>query len=470
MFHREASPESKSKIKNIRHAIYWLDNPLRPEATESFRGVRQADLVIIGAGFTGLWAALEAQIEHPEWSICVLEGHRVAAGASGRNGGFVSASLTHGISNGLTRWPYEIEKLVTLGIQNLNEMEARINEFEIDCDWLRSGELDVAVAPYQYEELKELAEELSRYGFAGTLLSQQEIQDRVSSPLYHGALHDPDVAVVDPARLAWGLAAAAQAMGVSLYENSPVVGLRDHKDIVAVQAREGVINAKRVLLATNAYPPLLKRLKSYVVPVYDYVLMSEQLTPDQRASIKWLNREGIGDSGNQFHYYRMTEDNRILFGGYDAIYHKNSGMSPKYDFDEESFARLAGHFTQTFPQLRDVSFSHGWGGAIDTCSRFSAFWGTAHGGKTAYVAGYTGLGVGASRFGALTCLDLLENRETERTRLSMVKSKPIPFPPEPARSVGIAWTTKALAKADREEGKRNVWLKTLDKLGMGFDS
>jgi glycine/D-amino acid oxidase-like deaminating enzyme len=131
---------------------------------------------------------------------------------------------------------------------------------------------------------------------------------------------------------------------------------------------------------------------------------------------------------------------------------------------------LAEHFFETFPQLAGVRFSHAWGGAIDTCSRFSAFWGTTHHGRTAYALGYTGLGVGASRFGAQVMLDLLDGQSTERTQLEMVRSKPIPFPPEPLRSMGINWTRLALDQADRNEGRRNWWLRTLDRLGLGFDS
>ena len=195
-----------------------------------------------------------------------------------------------------------------------------------------------------------------------------------------------------------------------------------------------------------------------MVPVYDYVLVTEPLTDEQWASLGWSGREGISDAGNQFHYYRPTADGRILWGGYDAIYHSGNGFGPQYDHHRESYERLAEHFLQTFPQLRGIRFSHAWGGAIDTCSRFSAFWGTAHDGRVGYVAGYTGLGVGASRFGAATMLDLLDGRTTERTELEMVRTKPLPFPPEPVRSWGIGLTTSALQKADVNGGRRNLWL------------
>ena len=132
--------------------------------------------------------------------------------------------------------------------------------------------------------------------------------------------------------------------------------------------------------------------------------------------------------------------------------------------------KLAAHFFTAFPQLEGVSFTPRWGGVIDTCSRFCAFFGTAHGGRLAYVAGYTGLGVGATRFGAQVLLDKIDNLDTERTRLTLVRSKPIPFPPEPVRSGVIQLTRSSIARADENEGRRDAWLRLLDRVGLGFDS
>ncbi len=470
MFTSIPSRNGYAKTKSLRHESFWLDNPQRPSAKPPVSQDIEADLVVIGAGFTGLWSALEAAIEHPSWKIVVLESDRIACGATGRNGGFVSATLTHGFSNGLSRWPSEMPELLRLGAENLKEIGHRINELNIECDWLVSGEIDVATQDYQVQGLKRVHTEMNKLGVASRYLNTDQIRAHINSPIFQGAIFDPDVAIVDPARLAWGLARELERLGVEVFEHSEVDELQDSGSVVRVKAGGHRISGRLVVLATNAYPPLLKRLKHLIVPVYDYVLVTEPLSSGQRASIGWLNREGVGDSGNQFHYYRITEDGRILFGGYDAIYHGKVGVDPKFDTDLDSLARLADHFGQTFPQLDDVSFTHGWGGAIDTCSRFSAFWGKAHGGKTVYVAGFTGLGVGASRFAALTSLDLLQGRDTQRTQLRMVKTKPLPFPPGPFRSWVIAWTTKSLQKADRKSGKRNLWLRLLDSLGLGFDS
>ena len=145
-------------------------------------------------------------------------------------------------------------------------------------------------------------------------------------------------------------------------------------------------------------------------------------------------------------------------------------MSPSFDQRPETFAMLVEHLVETFPQLEGVAMSHAWGGAIDTCARFSPFMGTARGGRVAYAAGYTGLGVGASRFGAAVMLDLLDGAVTERTENAMVRSMPLPFPPEPLRYAGIELTRWSLDRADHREGRRNLWLRALDRLGLGFDS
>jgi glycine/D-amino acid oxidase-like deaminating enzyme len=225
-----------------------------------------------------------------------------------------------------------------------------------------------------------------------------------------------------------------------------------------------------VAIGTSAFPNLLRRVRPFIIPVYDYALMTEPLTDAQWASVGWAFRGGVGDSNNQFHYTRPTADGRLLWGGFEAIYHFGSRMDPGLNRDDRTYAVLAENFFTTFPQLEGLRFSHAWGGAIDTCSRFSAFWGTAMKGRVAYSVGYTGLGVGATRFGAQVMLDLLAGRSTERTRLEMVRTKPLPFPPEPIRSPAVALTRWSLDRADSTAGRRNLWLRTLDRLGLGFDS
>jgi glycine/D-amino acid oxidase-like deaminating enzyme len=239
---------------------------------------------------------------------------------------------------------------------------------------------------------------------------------------------------------------------------------------LSIRTEAAIVTAPKALLATSAYPPLIAPIRRYIAPVYDYALITEPLTEAQQQAIGWRHRQGVADMGNQFHYYRPTADGRILYGGYDAVYRYGGDVGPHRDADDATFATLSQHFFTTFPQLEGLRFSHRWGGAIDTCSRFSVFFGRAHGGRLTYALGYTGIGVGASRFGARVALDLLDGRETAATSLEMVHRRPVPFPPEPLRSGVIQLTRNRLAAADRNEGRRGLWLRTLERLGLGFDS
>jgi glycine/D-amino acid oxidase-like deaminating enzyme len=239
---------------------------------------------------------------------------------------------------------------------------------------------------------------------------------------------------------------------------------------VTLRTPRGTIRARRVALATNAFPALLQRYRFHTVPVYDYVLMTEPLNDQQLADIGWSHRQGVGDLANQFHYYRLSRDNRILFGGYDAVYRYGGRVTARHEDRPASYRRLASHFFTTFPQLSGLRFAYRWAGAIDTSTRFCAFYATALRGRVAYAAGFTGLGVTATHFAAQVLLDLLDGEETERTRLGMVRSKPVPFPPEPFASLGIQATRWSLDRADHHEGRRNGFLRALDALGLGFDS
>ena len=276
--------------------------------------------------------------------------------------------------------------------------------------------------------------------------------------------------MVDPARLAWGLRRACIELGVRLHELSPVTALHELADGVMLSMPDGRLRAERVVLATNGFPPLIGDIRRYIAPVYDYVLVTEPLSAQRMSALGWSGRQGLFDAANQFHYYRLTDDNRILWGGYDAVYHYGNAVAAELEQRPATFSLLSRHFFETFPQLEGVRFTHRWGGVIDTCSRFSVMFGRAMGGRVSYAVGYTGLGVGASRFGARVALDLVDGRDTELTRLRLVRSKPLPFPPEPLRWAGIKLTTRALARADRREGKRGLYLRALDRVGLGFDS
>ncbi|WP_022889233.1 NAD(P)/FAD-dependent oxidoreductase [Agromyces italicus] len=459
------------------HSTFWIDD--LPEALKPSRpklgGTVVADLVVVGGGYTGLWTALLAKERNPDAHIVLVEAKRVGWAASGRNGGFCEASLTHGDENGKARWPKEMDVLHRLGMENLDAIEASEAKFGMDFHFERTGQLAPAVEEHQVEWLRDWADEAASNGEAEDIvfLDEAAVQASVNSPTYLAGVWEKRTnGMLHPARLAAELARVVEERGVEIFEHSPVRRLETpgSTGAVSVVTDGGRVDAKHAVLATNVFPSLLKRNRLMTVPVYDYVLMTEPLSAEQLASIGWNDRQGIGDMANQFHYYRLSKDNRILFGGYDAIYNYGRKVRESYENRPESWQRLGSHFFTTFPQLEGLRFSHQWAGAIDTSTQFTAFFGTARDHRVAYAAGFTGLGVGSTRFAAETMLDLLERRENERTTLEMVRKRPLPFPPEPAAAIGINATRWSLDRADHNRGKRNVLLKTLDALGLGFDS
>jgi glycine/D-amino acid oxidase-like deaminating enzyme len=449
---------------------YWLDRPERPAPHPALAGREEADLVIAGGGFTGLWAALQAKEANPTRDVVLLEAKSVGEGASGRNGGFSDPSLTHGVFNGLRHFPKELETLEQLGLENYRELFASLKRHGIDADVEENGTLSVATAPYQVEDLREHLADLQRFGHATEWFDRDAVRAQVNSPTFLAGIWSRTAAIVDPARLTWGLRDTILRLGVRLYEGCPVEKIARAGAGIELRCASGSVRSRKAVLATNAFRSPLYRMRRASIPVWDYALMTEPLSKTQLESVGWRNRQGVGDSANHFHYYRLTRDNRILWGGYDAIYHFGSRTDDRFQQRSESFTGLSRRFFQTFPQLQGLRFSHQWGGPISTTTRFCLDVGTAHGRRVSWAIGYTGLGVVASRFGARVALDLLDRPEAPHLGLDFVRKRSVPWPPEPIRSIAVQLTQRALARADENEGQRGPWLRVLDFLGLGFDS
>ncbi|HEX8939685.1 MAG TPA: FAD-dependent oxidoreductase [Candidatus Limnocylindrales bacterium] len=515
-----ARPEEAADAE--RAVSYWLRGPL-PDRRPPLRGAITADVAIVGAGFTGLWTALHLTETDPSLRVVVLEQGIVGYGASGRNGGFVEASLTHGLANGLQHFPDEWRLLDEEGVRNLAELSAFIRREGIDCDLEETGLLTIADQPHQVDEFRDWAAFATAHGEPTEFLDRERAQEEVRSPRVLAALLEPPgrTALVDPARLVRGLARVAEDRGVTIHEGTRVTGLERRAGAVRVRAvgvdgrggedadatagggtwptalagegrdgrqaggllarlradgRQGgatavsQVTAAHLVVATSAYSGWLRRLQPLFAPVYDYALVSDPLTPPQRAAIGWRGRQGLVDANNQFHYVRLTADDRILWGGYDAIHYRGDGVGPRFDRRPATFEKLERQFRETFPQLADVGFPYRWGGAIDTTSRFTAAIGTTMGGRVAYAIGYTGLGVGTSRWAAGLVRDLIMRPDSPLLRLRFVREAPFPFPPEPLRSLAIDLVRRELDRADRNAGRRGLILRALDAVGIGFDS
>jgi glycine/D-amino acid oxidase-like deaminating enzyme len=472
---RETSVPQAPRDPFATDHVYWLSQG-SSESWPPLRSSVAADVAIVGAGFTGLWSAIQLLETDPALRVVVLEQGSVAFGASGRNGGFCAASLTHGLANGLRHFPDEVDILEREGRRNLQELVGFVRARGIDCDLEETGALSVATEPWQSALLEEEVELATRHGDEPALLDRAAIQEALHSPTYLAGIRYPasHTVMVDPAALCRGLARVATEMGATIHERTQVKSISATDQAarlitVAPDGTQGSVIADRVIAATSAYVGWYPPLRRVAVPVYDYVLVSEPLTTDQRQAIGWHGREGASDSGNRFHYFRLTADDRILWGGFDAIYHYGSRVDPELDLRPASFATLEANFRTMFPQLSDLAFPYRWGGAIDTSARFHVTFGRGLKDRLVYVVGYTGLGVGASRWAAGVARDMILRPDSELLRLRFVRRRPFPWPPEPVRSLGIRWVQRDLARAD-ETGRRSVALRLLDALGIGFDS
>jgi glycine/D-amino acid oxidase-like deaminating enzyme len=363
-----------------------------------------------------------------------------------------------------------MKALHELGQQHFGAWRADLEQHAIEAGYEGTGKLEVATDAGQLAQLEQHRAAYARFGMQTRLLDREAARAELDSPLYRGALEVGGGGLVDPARLAWGLRAAAEALGVRVHEHSPVKGLGRAGAAIELRTPGGRLRARQLVLATNAYRSPLRRLRLFTIPVWDYVLVSEPLSESQRATIGWPRRQGVGDCANQFHYYRLTEDDRILWGGYDAIYGWASSTAPALERRAASYQTLARNFFATFPQLEGLRFSHRWAGPIATTTRFCLDAGRSRDGRIAWAGGYTGLGVVASRFGAGVALDLLDPPDAPYLQLELLRRRPVPWPPEPLRYLAVQWTRHELARADRNGGRRGVWLRLLDRLKLGYDS
>jgi glycine/D-amino acid oxidase-like deaminating enzyme len=250
--------------------------------------------------------------------------------------------------------------------------------------------------------------------------------------------------------------------GVRIYEGTRLLGIEAvGQQGMKANCEGGVINSDKILMATNAFTSSIGKIRRSVIPVWDYQIATEPLTKEQLESIAWgRSRQALSDEVNMFHYFRLTKDDRITFGGGAAVrYYFNRGIDMKYADAPTLYEQLAKEFFEIFPQLAGVRFSNKWGGIIATSTRFCVVPGVAYDGRLAWSVGYTGHGVSAARFGARIGIELLGYEPSDIVKMQFVTRRPLPWAPEPFRWLGVRFTQNALIKADQNDGKRGLWLR-----------
>ena len=453
----------------------WHDPDIMPEPLAAISSDEKCELLIVGGGFTGLWAAMQAKERKPDADIILIEQTFIGDGASGRCGGFLSTTLAHGETNTEYRFPDEAERLAKLGTQNMKELLETLERYNIDARYEKTGEMYLALNPASAREMHAEYQVAKAEGEDVVWFDQDAVREQVNSPMVYAGVWERggQDGVVDPARLCWGLKdVLVKQLGVRVFEGTRLLGVEpEGTKAMRATCEGGVIHSDKVLMATNAFTSTIGRIRRSVIPVWDYQIATEPLTDEQLDRINWgkKSRHAMADAVNMFHYFRLTKDNRITWGGGGAVrYYFNNGIDEKLMDAPDCYEQLAREFFEMFPQLDDVKFSHQWGGIIATSTRFCMVPGVMHDGRLAWSVGYTGHGVGASRFGARIGIELLGYEPTDVIKMQFVTKKSLPWAPEPFRWVGVRLTQRALIKADRNNGKRGLWLKFLDRLGLGF--
>ena len=415
-------------LEALRDAVarpLWYDPDIMPEPLAAISSDEKCELLIVGGGFTGLWAAMQAKERKPDADIILIEQTFIGDGASGRCGGFLSTTLAHGETNTDYRFPDEAERLAELGTQNMKELLETLERYNIDARYEKTGEMFVALSPASARDIHAEYQVAKAEGEDVVWFDQDAVREQVNSPIVYAGLWERggQDGVVDPARLCWGLKdVLVNQLGVRVFEGTRLLGVEPvGTKAMRATCEGGVIHSDKVLMATNAFTSTIGRIRRSVIPVWDYQIATEPLTDAQLDRIAWgkKSRHAMADVANMFHYFRLTKDNRITWGGGGAVrYYFNNGIDKKLMDAPDCYEKLAREFFEMFPQLDDVKFSHQWGGIIATSTRFCMVPGVMHDGRLAWSVGYTGHGVGASRFGARIGIELL-GYGAERDRVAL---------------------------------------------------
>lgn len=454
-------------MRPIEECCYWMTTaPCEPEP--ALQGRQDADFAIVGAGFTGLWTALALKELAPERDVVVLEKGVAGFGASGRNAGILGETIDHSHALAIAHFGLEeARKLTTLGQRNVQEMAAFLDSEKVDCELELTGRLYVALTEAHVEEAHNSIRVAEQLGAGGvSFLDRDQIQAEIHSPLYLAGMSAAGGGILNPYKLAQGLKEAAKRRGVRFHERTGVDSLSRGE----VRTATGTVRAGRTILATDAYTHhLLPRLLWRFIPLYDYILVSEPLTPDQHAALGWRNRQGVTDGRTFFNYYRLTADQRVLWGTSEAVYYRGNRVDESCDHSEKHYRELRESFARHFPALAGLKWEYGWGGPIASTTRLTPFFGSTEGGTVLYALGYTGHGVGSTRLAGKILAHLALEQRSDLLDLALVRKKPFPYPPEPLRGLAVDRVTASLRRIDQGQGP-DWLLKLLDRLGIGFSS
>lgn len=445
------------RAADYRAASFWLEtcgDDLTPRA--ALRGPLEVDVAILGAGLTGLWTAYELLRREPGLRIVLLEREIAGFGASGRNGGWCTPDLNISLPTLARRFGTAAAKAMQQATYDAVDEVGRVCQEEgLAGGYVRGGALQVARGPQQLPDLAASFETYVRFGFGERyrLLDAAATRERVRIEGAQAALYTPDCAVVHPGRLVRNLARLVEAKDATIHEGTPVTdftprGRHGRMGRPVLHTPSGDVRAETIVLAGEAYLSELRRLHRQLVPIYSLIVLTEPLDDDQWAQIGWQARECIASFRLSIDYLSRTEDGRVLFGGRGAPYHFGSTIRPSYDRHGPTHAMLQEMARSWFPVLRDVRFTHAWGGPLGMPRDWMPTVTFQRETGVASARGYTGHGVAAANLAGRTLADLITGRRSELTELPLVNHRSRDWEPEPLRWLGVRYTQRAFAGID----------------------
>ena len=425
----------------------WAPRPMLP-------GDRQADVAVVGAGFTGLWTAYYLLRADPTLRVLVLEAETAGFGASGRNGGWCSALFPTSLTQ-LARLPGATRSsalaLHAAMRATVDEVLRVADEEGIDAGAAKGGTVTVARSPAQLARARAEVAEARAWGREDTdldLLDADAARARLDATRVLGATYTPDCAAIHPGRLVRGLARAVERRGGVIHEQTAVTSIEPGR----AETTRGTVRADVVLRATEGYTATLRGSHRSIVPIYSLIVATEPLSDAAWEPIGLRHRETFSDFRHLLVYGQRTADARLVFGGRGAPYHFGSRIKTGFDRDPRVFARLRDALVSMFPTLRTTRFTHAWGGALGVPRDWCASVGLERGTGLGWAGGYVGDGVATTNLAGRTLRDLVLGRDTELTVLPWVGHRSPAWEPEPLRWLGVNAGRRGAALADVEEG------------------
>jgi len=422
-----------SPATDHRDKSFWLDTYGEYTPNAALGGELDVDVAIVGGGFTGLATAYHLRRDDAALRVCVLESEVIGFGASGRNGGF---SMTlFGLEPAVTKLLFGAQRTVEAHRymeRAVDHVDALVREHELQSDYWFPGFLRVATTPAYARRIQRDIEILAGLGITGIeWWDAARVRAEVDSPLFLGGWWEPRCGLLNPAKQVRELKRIAMAAGAQIYESTPATEITRERTGVRLRTPQGSVNAKKVVLATNAYSHLIPELRSKQTPVFTHMVVTEPLGEQRLAQIGWRNRQGLEDARNLVHYFRLTADGRLAMGGSDVTLAYGTEMA--HDANYRTFAALERDVVRLFPALSGVGFTHHWGGPVSVPVQLAPALGHVGDQRVLYSLGCVGHGVSLSHLNGRTLADLAQERRTDLTDVWFVDRRVIPWPPEPLR-------------------------------------